>query len=842
MRKVIYAAGLLLIAAAAITLMRGEPDVVERDAVRTADTAAAPAIGDRRGALVDEIVFTQETDVGKIAALIEGGSHHVFAQGITNITVYHRLRDSERTAQERAYGSTVELTLNPAGPELASGELNPFAIPRIREALNWLVNRRHIAEEIFGGLAVPRVLPLTTAFPDYARLAEPARALELRYQHAPERARRVIHEEMEALGASFEDGRWMHDGQQVRIRILIRTEDARQQVGDYVANLFEDLGFRVERQYRTAQEASRIWIATDPAAGRWHVYTGSWISTVISRDQSDNLSFYYTERGRPEALWQAYDPDPEFDEIAERLQRRDYATWEERQEMMARGIELAMKESARIWLVDQISIGPRSADVELAADLAGGITGSRMWPYTLRFRDRVGGRIVFAAPGLMTEPWNPVAGSNWLFDTMITRALNDPPVLPDPFTGLYRPQRVSGATVTVQEGVPVTRSLDWLEVDSAERIEVPEDTWVDWNEEEARFVTVGEAFPDGVTARTRTVVEYEPGFLDRSWHDGSRVSLADIVLPWILTFARADEDSRLFDPSHLPAFEVFQRHFRGWRIVSRDPLVIEIYSDQIYPDAETIVAARAPTATPWHTVTLGILAERSGDLAFSSNKADRMEVNWMNTIAGPSLPILDRHLERARMEGTVPWSEFLAEFLREGEAEARYAALADWRERRGHFEIGDGPFYLHSVYPVERSLVLRRYEDFPDPADKWLRFTRPQIPELDLDGPMMVRADESVTFDLRITFEGEAYPVADLETVNYLLFDGDGELAVRGAAEYAGEGHWRIPLAASDIRGLGVGANSLELTVTSQLVALPTFASHAFATIPSTERIEEPGG
>jgi hypothetical protein len=79
--------------------------------------ATADELGERRGALVDQIVFTQEPDVGKVAGLIETGSHHVFAQGVGNPTVYHRLRDSERAALDISYGSSVELTINPAGPD-----------------------------------------------------------------------------------------------------------------------------------------------------------------------------------------------------------------------------------------------------------------------------------------------------------------------------------------------------------------------------------------------------------------------------------------------------------------------------------------------------------------------------------------------------------------------------------------------------------------------------------------------------------------------------------------------------------------------------------------------------
>jgi peptide/nickel transport system substrate-binding protein len=818
-----------LAAGAILWFSRSGPAPVEEAArapVLAADLAA------RRGAVVDEVVFTQESDIGKVTELIEAGSHHVFAQGIASATAFRRVRASMRTAYDLSYGSSGELTINPAGPRFKDGRINPFHVPAIRQALNRLVDRRYIAEEIYGGLAVPRVLPLNTAFPDYARLAHVARAIELRYQHDPRAAKATIRAEMEKLGARLDAGRWVHDGAPVRVSVLIRTEDERKRVGDYIANLMEDAGFAVERLYRTAEEASRIWIVGDPFAGQWHLYTGSWIALSINRDLAGNFSYYYTPQGRPEPLWQAYRPAPEFAKLADRLQRRDYTTWDERQAMMARALELSMEDSVRVWLVDQLNVWPRARDVELAVDLAGGVSGSALWPYTIRFRDRIGGRVVFATPSLLTEPWNPVAGSNWIFDNMMIRASQDPAVLPDPYTGLYWPQRIASAAVTVQHGVPVIRTLDWLSLDTLPEIPVPGDTWIGWDAAAGRFVTAAEKHPQGVTARTRTLIRYERDYLERRWHDGSQVSLADIVLPWILAFERADEASPLFDRSYVPAFEVFRRHFRGWRIVSRAPLAIEIYSDQIFPDAEWIAAARVPGPSPWHTLALGIMAERDGELAFSSNKADRQKVGWMSFIAGPSLPVLERRLKDARAQGFVPYAKVLAPLLRDGEAAARYTALETWYAERRHLWIGNGPLYLHSVHPVERSVVMRRFEGFPDAADRWLRFARPEIPDLELAGPMVIGAGEPAAFDLRISVAGAPYPASAIEAAQYLVFGPSGELALKGEAQPAGEGLWRIVLDADQLARLGPGAKSLEVAVTSRRVALPTFASHAFATVP----------
>lgn len=839
MRKVLLGSALVILVLATAATLIG----TDRTSTQGEQGTTPGDPSERRGALVDQVVFTQESDIGKVSGLIESGAHQVFAQGVTSASVFHRIRDSQKVVSDLSYGSSVELSLNPSGPEFDDGSLNPFHVPAMREALNRLINRRYIAEEIYGGLAVPRYLPINTAFPDFARLADVARALELEYQHDPDAAAAVISETMRGLGAVKQADIWHYQGRPVRLIVLIRTEDERRRVGDYVANLLEDQGFRVERRYRTAEEASRIWIAAPPSSGQWHIYTGGWISPSINRDVAADLAYYYTPRGRAEALWQAYEPDPEFDALADRLQRRDYRSWSERQALMARGLELAMKDSSRVWIVDQLNAWPRAENVELAADLAGGTAGSALWPYTLRYRDRLGGSMVMAAPSLLTEPWNPVSGSGWIFDRMILNAIEDSAVMPDPFTGLFWPQRLAGAEVTVEEGVPVNRTLDWLSLESAGEITVPGDAWIDWGSERGEFITVEEAHgEEPLTARSRIRIQYEDGYFDRRWHDGSQVSLADILLPWILSYERADEDSPLFDPAHVPTFEVYRQHFRGWRIVSESPLTIEIYSDQIFPDAENMVGARVPAAQPWHMLALGIRAERAGDIAFSSNKADRLQVDWLNLVGGPSLAILDRHLERARNENYVPFANVLKGALREGEARQRYAAIGDWYAERGHFLVGDGPFYLHSVHAVERSLVLRRFEDFPDASDKWLRFTRAEIPELSLDGPLVVEQGEAAAFRLRITFEGEPYPSEDIEAVRYLLFDGSGELAVRGDAAPDDDGVWSVTLSRGQVEALGSGANSLEFAVTSHRVALPSFATHGFATVPARRAARTGGG
>ena len=97
---------------------------------------------------------------------------------------------------------------------------------------------------------------------------------------------------------------------------------------------------------------------------------------------------------------------------------------------------------------------------------------------------------------------------------------------------------------------------------------------------------------------------------------------------------------------------------------------------------------------------------------------------------------------------------------------------------------------------------------------------------------MMVQMGEEARFRLDVTFEGAPYDAGDIEQVQYLLFDGEGRLRHRGTASPGSDGRWDVDLSADEVAELGTGANSLEVAVTSSQVALPAFASHAFATVP----------
>ena len=805
---------------------------------------ALPAVGiaqARKGAWVDAVVFVREPSPAAAISRVEANDFQVWFGSSAIPEHRERILRNPKLASAVAYGLYHEITFNPVGPVFATTppRLNPFAVPKVREAMNFLISRKHIGDEIMGGLGVQKYFPISTAFPDYARLADVARKLEILYAHNPDKAKATISEEMGKLGATLVGGKWQYQGRPVTLTFLIRTEDERRQIGDYTAGLLEGLGFTIERRYGTAGDLSPLWIGGDPAAGAWHLYTGGWITLAIARDQAGNFNFFYTPRGQPVSLWQAYKPAPAFDGVADRLARRDFSTMSARSRLFAQGLELSMQDSVRVWLVDRLSVSPLRAEVKVVPDLAGGIGGSRLWPYTLRYEGREGGTIKIGNTDMLVEPWNAIAGTNWFFDQNVIRATQDWATMPDPFTGLFWPQRIERAEVSVKRGFAVARTLDWVSLKVVPENKVPDDAVISWDAKAQRFITVREKHPQGLASNTKTVVYFEKNlYKNVQWHDGSLLSMADIMLSWILTFDRAMEGSAIYDPAAVPSFRTFERDFRGFRIVSENPLVAEYYSDVVLLDAEAIAATAAGAFMPnysqgpgaWHTLGLGIRAEAAGDVAFSAAKARRQNVEWLSYVAGPTLAILDRHLEAARTQNYVPYASVLGKHLKPEEIATRWKFLTHWRQGRGHYWVGFGPFLLQRVSPVEKITELRRFGRFPDPSTRWLHFTEPKLAAVAATGPSSVKSGDEAAFDVRITFKGRPYPPGEIEEVKYLLFDGKGQLINSGKVGRSGD--WKIVLAPEVTQKLAPGSNRLEVIVVSRVVSIPTFATVSFTTLP----------
>jgi len=827
-----------------------ETQIVEVPVEVPVEPTAEPST--RMGAWVDQLVFTEQNDANAAVKQLQANDIDVYAYSVNDAQLFEEVKADPNLSYTSAFGSYNELTFNPWEGTFEDGRLNPFGNPKVREAMNWLVDRNYIVQEIFGGLAVPKVTSLNSAFPDYARYIDTVRTLEVKYAFNMDQAKAVIDAEMTTMGATLgTDGKWTFNGEPVVIIAIIRTEDERREIGDYVCNQLEAIGFTTDRQYKTRSEASPIWNQSEPKLGLMHFYTGGWITTSISRDDATNFGYFYTPLGSGSPLWQGYVNDPAFyagdgSGVAEKLWVNDFASMDERKAQFEEALVIAQTEGQRVWLVDQTSYSPQVANMSVAYDLAGGVAGSQLYPYTIRFADQEGGVMRVAQPGVLVEPWNPVGGSNWIYDAMPQEATRDAGVAADPYTGLFYPQRIETAAIVVEEGLPVAQTLDWLTLETAPvgSIEVPAEAWADWDAANQVWITAGEKYTSTVTALTKTTVTYPADLWTTvTFHDGSPISVGDFVMNMIITFDVGKPESANYDVALQPVVDAFLSHFKGIVIESTDPLVITTYDDQYFLDAEWMVrpattwypATFAPgrAAPPWTSFALGNLADAGvdaeiGQLAWTTDKATATETEWMSFIAGPSLDILKGYLDKAQAENFIPFAPTMSQFVTAEEATARWANYADWYTLKGHFWVGTGPFYLEKAYPTEKTVSLLRYPEYPDSASRWAIFGAPMVAVVEVDGPGEVSIGAEAVYDVFITFADAPYPADKIDQVKYLVFDATGAVVLQGDAVAVEEGYYTVTLTADDTAKLVAGANKLEVVTTSLAVSIPTITDFEF--------------
>lgn len=823
-----------------------ETQVVQQTSVvketQIVEVTPTPAPTTRHGGWLDQIVFSVVSADSAITQ-IKAGAIDAYAYALSSKDL-PAIQDAG-LSYAQVLGTYYDIMYNPAVCK-DTAVLNPFSDRKIREATNMLYDRDYINQEIYSGGGLPKFFAIQTNGADYADLADVARGLEAKYAYNLDKAKEIITTEMNGLGATLgSDGKWQFSGKPVTLPFLIRPDGdgTRKPMGDYVSSQLEAVGFTVDRQYKKSSEAGPIWQNPPTDDCKWEIYTAGWISPGIERDAKvDFQQMYLNTSGQGIEPFLSNVADPAFQKVGDDLANGKFSTAEERHNLMAQAMELSLQDSLQVFIIDTRSYAPYATNVQVSANLAGGIETAPISFFTLRFAGVEGGNLKWGENDLFTEPYNPVYGSNWAWDQGAQAAYNGAPFMADPFTGLNWPLRAESAAITVQTGLPVFKSLDWVNLDTADTIPVPSDAWVDWDAKTQKFLTAGEAFTQTVNAKMKAVVTYPADMFDTvTWHDGSKLSVADFVMAMILVFDRAKVDSAIYDEQAVPGFDSFITAFKGVRITSTSPLVIEVYTDNYFSDAELDAWVYLSFAWPnygfgegsWDAIAVANMAEAAGEAAYSPDKSVAKNVEQTSFVGGPTLDILNKYLDEAIAANTIPYSPTMNTFITADEATTRYANLKAWYEAHGNFQLGTGPYYLDRAYLVEKSLVLKNYTAYPDLANRWAIFTEPKISTVDITGPAgQVKIGDQATFDIAVSFKGEPYPQTDIKNVKYLLYDATGAVVKTGEATFVSDGNYQVILTADDTKALTAGSNKFEVAVVSNVVAVPTFASVQFVTTP----------
>jgi len=264
--------------------------------------------------------------------------------------------------------------------------------------------------------------------------------------------------------------------------------------------------------------------------------------------------------------------------------------------------------------------------------------------------------------------------------------------------------------------------------------------------------------------------------------------------------------------------------------------VIQFWDDLAYNDAEEhayqFMYGFTPNynygTAPWHVMTAALLGEEKQEFAFSEAKATVLEVDRVSFIAGPSLELLKVDAAEAATQNLVPFGGQLIQYMDPNEPFERYNNMISFLDTYGHLWIGNGPMMITEVDTVARQIVISKFEDYQYTNETFMQFAAPRYATISLDAPDILVAGEAATVTVDLTFQGEAYPMADISNVAWLIVDATNQVAANGNATLVSDGVAEITLSADITAGLAEGSTTLEVVAVLVPVAMPSYGSATF--------------
>ena len=711
-----------------------------------------------------------------------------------------RLRGDDRFSLYEAPASTVSLLLNPA--PAGEGQLNPFSIREVRQAMQYLVDRDFIARDIYQGMAAPMLSHVSPNDFEYLTVYDIERGSGLEYD--PEYGRELIAGAMRAAGAELVDGVWSYGGEPIRIRLVGRVEDERRNVADLVRAELERAGFAVAVAYRPFAAAVISVYSSDPKTLEWHIYTEGWGKSAPQR-------YDYATVNQMNAPWLGNMPGwqeigfwqykhAELDEIGKRLFRGEFASVEERNQIYRRMTELGLEESVRLWLVTAANSFPARRDLKgVSLDL---VAGPRS-PWMLREVYAPGeAQLTIGHLWVWTErsTWNPVGGFGDVYSIDIWRCLHDPTIWNHPFTGIPQPAR-----------------LDYR-VESAGprgKLSVPSDA-VMWNVDSQAWESVG----TGVRSTSKITYDYSL-FFQSKWHHGQPIAMADVFYSIAQGYELAyDRDKARIEVAIGVTSRPYLETFRGFRIV--DDNRVEVYVDYWHFEENHIASYATPSGVgmPWEILAAMdevVFSQRRG--AYSDTAASRFNVPWLSLIMDRDARLVERTLRGFAKQKSIPEGYFNVGgrvLVGAEEAVRRYEAAMSWFAERGHLVISNGPYLLARYDPPAQFAELHAYRDpsYPFKAGDWYFG---DVPTLRIGAVDSVRVTAGSSSDIPVQVTGTGRL-----GLRYLLLDpGTRDVVMMGEATAGSSpGRFRVSIPRDVTSELFPGLYELSLVAYSDSVAL----------------------
>ena len=747
-----------------------------------------------KGTFVDSVQFIQYLDENTALEEVRNG----------NLDLYYYRIPSDRIESTKAReglqvfdstGGSYSILVNPASSE----KFNPFSIQEVRFALNFLVDRKLIVNELMGGYGTTMVSNYSPYDPDYLTILEQVESFHFKYN--PTFAEELISKSLLDSGAQKIDNSWIIGGEKIEIIMFIRSDDpVRKSIGEILASELEGLGFSVKKEYGDLNKAFVVVYGSNPADLKWSLYTEGW------GGRSAFVKYDSLGLGQMYSPWFSNMPgfnDPSYwnykndylDSLTQKIYTGNFTSQQDRTKLIQDATIEGVNESVRIFLASKIDQYVANDDVSGVINDFGAGVPTRFTPINSRTNSD---SLTIGVKQIYQGAWNPVMGLSDSYSTHIWNTLYDPGIFKHPYTG---------------ENFPIRSS--W-QVDTAGpngKLSVPTDAII-WNPSEQKWVNIS------TNTQATSKVTFDLTF--SNWHHGQRIDMNDILYSLYFTLewgSESHEGDKTFDTEFTPRAAQIVNTLIAVKQIDED--TIDVYVDYWHFDESEIANwASVWSVMPWEIYSAMENAVIEGKTSFSRSGAVSKSVNWLSLIVPHDATIIKENIESFRNSNQIP--KALEKFESNYDYyDQRYGASLDWIDSNNHAVISNGPFYLDRYSPESRTIQVNAFLDksYPYSNGFWSEFEDTKFPKITrVSSPDVISKGESVTIPIDTENSSKLY---------YFFTNSQGNQVSVGIQEIESD-TTLLTLSEDETLLFTDGANGLKLFAISDEVLRPDIFATSF--------------
>ncbi|MDE1826429.1 MAG: ABC transporter substrate-binding protein [Thaumarchaeota archaeon] len=753
-----------------------------------------------KGTYVDKVEFIQYSDSNTAIEEIKNGNLDIYYSSIPSDRIDPQLRQDLSVFQST--GTEYSLLVNPAPSE----KFNPFSIREVRYALNYLVDRNMIVDEILNGHGSPMISAYKPYDPDYLLILGKLQSFNFRYN--PSLADKMISDALTKAGAQKIDGKWYYDSKPIEITIFIRNDDqVRKSIGEILSSQLQKLGFVVKPDYGDLSKAFSVVYGSNPSDMEWNIYTEAYTVGGFVRYDSVIVAQMYSP-------WFSNMPgfnNPEYwnyensslDSISKAIFVGNFTSSATRAKLINDGVVGGIQESVRIFLAAQVDQYVANKKVQgIINDFGAGIT-SRFTPINSRDDSDT---IKIGVGQIYQGAWNPVAGFTDSYSQEMSAPVMDPGDFKNPYTGITIPVRT---TWNVTTAGPLGK------------LDVPSDA-IRWDPAQQKWVQVG----PGIKSTSK--ITYHMKF--SNWHDGRPMDMNDVLYGIYFLYQWGwDQASQTetFDSEYSPKANQAAKTLIGVRVIDND--TIEVYQNYWhFDDREIADSAQVWPDMPWELMYAMEKSVTEGKLAFSRSDAISKNVDWLSLIVPKDAQIIKSNLQEFEKNYTVP--NALIGLATPSYCDLRYNSSISWIDKHNNAMISNGPFYLDIYLPEARTISIKSFDDptYPFGAGYWKKFEQVQLPKIEkVNVPTVVTIGQDLDIPVSVTPGSDVY---------YYFINAQGNLVYSGM-QNSSSGNFSIAVPATTTMNFTVGANDLQIFTISDSAYRPDTFSTSFLAVEKGDEI-----